>query len=70
MMGNSGPFGILASGLAGATAVTNVYSTPTEHYTFGETSFPFAHGLELVNLYNVSNAGFSTRLTQIIKTYW
>jgi hypothetical protein len=66
----SEPFSLLAGGLESATAVTNLYSTPTEHYLYGETSFPFAHGLELVNLYNISSVGFSTRLTQIINTYW
>lgn len=64
MQGFTSIFALYASSLAGATAVTNIYSTPTENYLYGQTAFPFAHGLELVSLYNVSKSDMSIRLAQ------
>lgn len=50
IQGLSQLFNLYSTGLAKSTAVTDLYSTPTEHYIFGDTSFPFAHGMKLVSL--------------------
>ena len=60
MEGYSETFNLFSIGFADATAVTNLHSTPTEHYLFGEEYYRFAHG----------NANVSRRFEQIINTYW
>ncbi|PVH89609.1 hypothetical protein DL98DRAFT_647344 [Cadophora sp. DSE1049] len=61
---------LFSTGLAEASGVTSVFSTPTEHYISGQTDFPFANGMEMVSLYNTSLTELSTNLAQVINTYW
>jgi hypothetical protein len=70
MEGYSSVFNLFSIGFADATAVTNLYSAPTEHYLFGEEYYPFTHRPEMVDFHNLSNTNLSSRFEQIINTFW
>jgi hypothetical protein len=70
MEGYSSVFNLFSIGFADATAVTNLYSAPTEHYLFGEEYYPFTHRPEMVDFHNLSNTNLNSRFEQMINTFW
>jgi hypothetical protein len=44
MKGFSKTSDLFYTGHGEATAITNLYPTPTEHYVFGDEYYSFAHG--------------------------